>query len=348
MAVSISVVVNAYAHEQYVDEAIDSVLRQQGAHDFEVIVLNAIEGYEPSQDVRRKASRRDIPLRSLAVARRPVGRGLVDGYEASKKDVIALLDDDDRWKPGKLAAVEEAFENDGVIYFHNGQEIVNEFGRPVPFTNLHRWVRHPSSLLPEGRRVLIDSNDLKALAAIRRLEPEFNNSSICVRRELISENLEILQNVTRGEDGALFSCALSSGRALFATTDRLTQYRLHKGSVTSSPPALHPAEGSLGRYARDAELRRNQFEQLESTLARKLNPAGAASISTEIAFWRILQGVAAGRPDPSSLHSDVNRLLGGSYARPRPRELLAALLGATATVVPTFARGLLGLWRIER
>lgn len=348
MAVSVSVVVNVYAHGRFANEAIESVLDQEGHHDVEVILLNAEDAFVPSQGTRQKAAERGIPLRSLTVPKVPLGAGLARGYDASTKEVIALLDDDDCWQPGKLSAVEQAFDNERVVYFHHGQLFVGEDGHPLPATNLHRLIRHPSSLRNEGRTRFVDTTDSRALSHVHPLEPYFNSSSISMRRHLVGDNLGIVRQISNGEDTTLHYCALASQKVLALSTARLTRYRLHPTGMSAFAPRDPRNLGLMAGYIDDIGRRVRLHEAIRDELIEKCGPAAKEFLRSDLAFWSSLYSIALGEVGWKPMREKTRDLLGGRYARPTLKELLTAVLGLSGVVAPVLSQRLLASWRLIR
>jgi glycosyltransferase involved in cell wall biosynthesis len=96
---SISVVLPTYQRPGPLREALDSVLRQDYAGDVEVLVV--FDHTTPDLSLEQHGDRRQV--RVLTNTRQ---RGLAGnrntGILAARSDLIAFLDDDDTWLPGKL------------------------------------------------------------------------------------------------------------------------------------------------------------------------------------------------------------------------------------------------------
>lgn len=345
MAVKITVLVNWYAHDRYAQEAVESVLRQETSAEFEVIILSPNPAPKLPPDTDHIAADRGISVRTLQVPAGPVGEALASASKLAKGEVISLLDDDDLWEPAKLEAVATAFGNERVTFFHNGQTFVDEQNIPLSPLNPHRLVRHPSSLRVRRRSVLVDASNPRSIGRGRSFEPDFNNSSVSVRRSLLLRYLDPLKRVDRGEDTFLYYCALASQQLLLLSTERLTRYRIHPGGVTASntSPGLTPEW--LAPYAVFA---RKQYLRLqlvrESCLADAI-PELRAFLDSDQALWSTLLSVATASPDETRISQRVRFLIGDEFARPRPREFLAAGLGIVASVAPRIAQAGLRTWR---
>jgi hypothetical protein len=345
MPFRISVIVNSYVNDKFLLQALSSVVNQEFGGDFEIIVLSPNPGFELPQPILTKASDRNIRVEIVYVPPGPVGLGLDRGVRAAHGDVIALLDDDDLWEVGRLAAVEVAFRNPRVVYFHNSQTFVDEENRPLPPFNIHRLIRHPASLLPSGKSVVVDSSDSTTLARGRVYESDFQNSSIAIRRDTLEARLGSLQRVTKGEDTFLYYCAMASRGTLVITTDRLTRYRIHRGGVTASGSTTDSGAGRLEKYVEYANGQQHRLQLVRDELLRFAIPEVVSSLDSDQAFWSTMRSVASGSTTLGEVSTRTRLLLGDAYARPRARELIAVALGWLGASVPKVAQFGFSAWR---
>jgi len=127
-AAPVSVVVTCYNLERYIGEAIQSVLAQRGAPPFELIVVDDCSTDRSAEIIRG--------LPEAAYLRTPENSGvllaMIAGVERAKNDIVCLLDGDDLWEPGKLAATAAAFEADpkAALVTHD-LSFIDEAGRPI-------------------------------------------------------------------------------------------------------------------------------------------------------------------------------------------------------------------------
>ena len=341
----ISVVVNAYINDKFLPEALGSVLDQEYEGDFELIVLSPRPGFTATQPILKKASDRGIRLQIVEVPPGPVGLGLDQGVRAARGDVIALLDDDDLWEPGKLASIEGAFRDSQVVYFHNSQTFVDEQNRPLSQFNIHRLVRHPASRLASGKGVFIDSSNPAKLARCRAFEPDFNNSSITIGKTVLQAHLESARRVTQGEDTFLYYCALASRGTLVITTDRLTRYRIHQRGKTAAGSAIHDRSGRLEKYMENALGQQHRLQLVREDILKFAIPEVESSLNSDQAFWATMCSVANGSLKRGEASSRTRILLGDTYARPRSRELIAVALGWLGACFPRVAQTGFSIWR---
>ncbi len=103
----VSVVVAAHTRIRYLKQAVRSVVAQQPE---EIIVVKY--GREPELDADLAA----LGARVHVTQERYQGGKLADGLEVATGDVVAFLDDDDVFLPGKIARVREVFADPRVIF----------------------------------------------------------------------------------------------------------------------------------------------------------------------------------------------------------------------------------------
>jgi glycosyltransferase involved in cell wall biosynthesis len=161
----VSVIIPYYNREEYIDEAIQSVLAQT-LHPLEIIIVN---------DCSREVSRRYLDRYAgvCTIVDLPVNVGLAaarnEGIYRASGRWIAFLDDDDIWLPEKLAVqmryMEENPACDAVqsavwaFFMHRPDELWG-FDRPSPLTLAQALTREYSMLQPT---MLIRADVVRAL-----------------------------------------------------------------------------------------------------------------------------------------------------------------------------------------
>ena len=117
----VSVVIPTYNRARYVTEAVDSVLNQT-YDNYEIIVVNDGSKDDTVQALAPYADRITLitqPNAGLSAARNT-------GIAASKGEIIALLDDDDRYLPHKLAVQTPLFADPNVKLVHTAGHFYDE------------------------------------------------------------------------------------------------------------------------------------------------------------------------------------------------------------------------------
>lgn len=116
----------------YLDEQLRSLLDQTRRPDELVVVEDASTDATP-QVLASFAATAPFPVRVLVNTERvgPVG-SFERAIEACEGTVVALCDQDDRWHPAKLAVLEAALEEPGVLLAFSDGDLIDERGQPRP------------------------------------------------------------------------------------------------------------------------------------------------------------------------------------------------------------------------
>lgn len=113
----VSVVIDTYNHERYIEEAIVSALEQDfPVGDREILVVD-----DGSTDRTAEIVRKFEPeVRLVQKANGGQASAINSGVAHARGELIAFLDGDDRWLPGKLSRVVKEFEREPrpVLVYH--------------------------------------------------------------------------------------------------------------------------------------------------------------------------------------------------------------------------------------
>lgn len=111
-----SVVITAHNYGRFIEEAIESVLSQDYPADrMEVLVVDDGSTDDTAERVRNYGAR----IRYFYMPNRGQASALNLGFGEARGEIIAMLDADDYWLPGKLRRIVEEFKNRpevGMIY----------------------------------------------------------------------------------------------------------------------------------------------------------------------------------------------------------------------------------------
>lgn len=133
----VSVLVLTYNHERYLAQAVESVLSQE--HDFPIeIIVGEDCSSDRTRDIAIGYQRRHPDLVRVITSERNVG--VLENYRriliAARGSLLAQLDGDDAWLPGKLARqVKVLLEETGCAAVYANARTVTEDGRPVGVFN---------------------------------------------------------------------------------------------------------------------------------------------------------------------------------------------------------------------
>ena len=130
---NISVVIPTFNRRQTLSRAIDSVISQTSAVD-EIIIVD--DG--SSDDTAAILAEKYPQARLLQQSNQGVSAARNLGIKHAKSDWIALLDSDDSWLPGKIAAIREAAQQYPDIQLFHSDEIWIRNGVRVNAMNKHQ------------------------------------------------------------------------------------------------------------------------------------------------------------------------------------------------------------------
>jgi len=242
---TVSVVIPTYNRREKLREALASV-RAQGWPDLEILVID-----DGSTDgTGEEDYGKDVHLLTQENAGPSAARNR--GIEAARGALIALLDSDDRWAPGKLAAQAPLFADEEVVLSYALEEAQDLEGN-----ELH--IRPKQA--PGG--------DVLAELLRGNFVP---TSTVMARRDAMRTAGGFDEEMTHSEDWDLWLRLARRGR--FAPVSRiLSYYRLHEDQLISdrmklSRGRLRVLEKALERHENDPELSRIIRRKLVDRLLR--------------------------------------------------------------------------------
>ena len=285
----ISVIVTAHRRRHLLWEAVQSVLDQSiSREDFEILVLKDWEDRE--FDTR-------LELHGVTHCR-PTGQALgawfAQGIPLTSGQVLAFLDDDDRFLPGKLSYVLHKFEsNPELVYFHHASRRVS------PVNGVVRGRKPAARGASQTFRPFTPGFSFDD---VWKKGPAFNLSSIAVRRGLIEGDVGRLASIQVSVSAFLFYRALVSKGYIEIDSGIWTVYGTPDGTLDSrgGPPFRDAGRLSAlsGPRAEDAKILLKLVESCPDPRAR--GPIEGALAS------RSLVGILEGRPGD---RTDVVRAL---------------------------------------
>ena len=216
----ISVLIDTYNHERFIEKAITSVLEQDfPVADREIIVVDDDSGDRTPEIVRQFQTQ----VRYIRKQNGGQASAFNVGIPECKGEIIAFLDGDDFWLPGKLARVAAVFA---------GNPGVGLVGHAI------------TELLPDGSsRVSSPGNDemfiVNSLAAARifRLRKSFlGTSRMAIRAELARRILPVPEALAIEADEYLFTLAAILSEVIILR-EPLTCYVLHGANLFISAEA---------------------------------------------------------------------------------------------------------------
>lgn len=202
-----TVLIDAYNYGQYIEEAVSSALAQDfPAEEREILVVDDGSTDDTQEHLKKFGN-------AIRYLRKPNGgqaSAFNCGFELARGEVIALLDADDVWLPGKLGRIYKAFERNpsaGMIYhrvywWDGANEIADD-----------RYFIAVSGRVPESRRALLEY-------------PMASTSCLAFRRETLAKLLPVPETL-RSQADAYLTALVIFVAPVVAVTEYLGKYRLH-------------------------------------------------------------------------------------------------------------------------
>lgn len=256
----VTVLVPVFNRPRYVKEALESVLPQECEGGFEVLVVDDGSTDETPDVVRAFGD----PVRVIrqdnagpAVAR---NRGLRE----ARGEFVALLDSDDVWLPGKLAAqVELLSARPEAVFLHSD---VEEFFEDDPE---RRWKNRPLVLDGQVHRELLRRNHVHTMTVV-------------LRREAVLAVGGFDAEYPPCEDWDLWLRLTENAPVVGDPVPRV-RVRIHEGGISSDPIVVYTQAARLLAAAAerlaaaghaDADFARRQAARWNVKLGRRLARAG--------------------------------------------------------------------------
>jgi glycosyltransferase involved in cell wall biosynthesis len=214
----VSVLIDTYNYGRFVEQAIESVLSQDfPAEQMEVLVVDDGSTDDTSERVKKFGAR-------ISYRYKPNGgqaSAFNFGLPHARGEIVALLDADDFWLPGKLKRVVEEFQSHpevGMVshgYLEQNEETGKSLAATLPLV---------SGDIPR---------DLRKIFAYC----VYPTSALAFRREPLSRLLPVPESIRLSADGYL-ALLVPFVASVLALPDPLTVYRLHGRNLYSGADNL--------------------------------------------------------------------------------------------------------------
>jgi glycosyltransferase involved in cell wall biosynthesis len=292
---NVSAIVMAHGRREFLHAAVDSARGQSGVPpSYEVIVTKDFA--DPYVD--------SLPgVRVLDSTAMTTGDMIADAARAAHGDLLAFLDDDDVWEPGKVARVTSVFSSSPLLgYYGHGQSVINDAGQPAPIGGA-MWRRQ--------RRI---DSDLEIPPPISGSVAQWlwadpgNDSSITLRRDFLLQREPYLRQIRASIDTFLLWTGLLSTGGIRFSKEPLTRLRVHTENFSRG------SRSSFQAYV--AQYRRMEADHLQShrvvyematgvpwaqdILRRRMNDIEhfLAVAEGSVSRWQMLKELRATRNDP--------------------------------------------------
>ncbi len=227
----VSVLLTTYNHENYIAQALDSVLMQETDFNCEVVVLEDCSA-DATQDILRTYQRKypdKIRLR-LAERNQHSNKAFAEEFQASPSPYIAMLDGDDYWtSPRKLQTQVEFLRGhpECALCFHNALRIYED-GSRVP-------LRHNSA----GQKRISVLEDIWQGNFIA-------GSAAMLRKDVLGQFPDWFYDLPYG-DWPLYILCAQHGKIGYID-EIFGLYRIHSGGVWSRLDPIKKLESLIAFY----------------------------------------------------------------------------------------------------
>jgi glycosyltransferase involved in cell wall biosynthesis len=265
----VSVLIDTYNHERFIECAIASVLAQDMPMDgVEILVVD-----DGSTDRTPEIVQRFEPR--VRLIRKPNGgqaSAFNVGIPECRGEIVAFLDGDDWWAPQKLRRVLEAMQQDPeVAIIGNGIVEIFENGDEL------------SEVLHETPQFRIDS--LQGALIFRRRKSQLGTSRMTVRAEILRKILPVPESIVIEADEYIFTLAAAFS-VVTILGEPLTFYRIHAGNLFQlsgfNKKSIFRKQKSIEILAEAISERLSQFG-----LAKDIVKAVVETVQVEAAILRL-------------------------------------------------------------
>ena len=217
MKPQISVIIPTYNRAEFIGPAIESVLKQKGKWDLEIIVVDDGSTDDTAGVVKRFGDR-ILYFKSPHFGRPAVPRNF--GLAKAKGKLIAFQDSDDLWAPEKLATQVPLFDDPKIVMSYGQASVINASGvdqkKPlVPAAWLNRGQKFES---------LIKENVISTLTVMARKKTIEAAGNFNESRELKAvEDYDLWLRIAAQNPGGVK-----------ALNKRLATHRAHAGNISAA------------------------------------------------------------------------------------------------------------------
>ena len=211
----VTVLIDTYNHERFIERAITSVLEQDMPMDgIEILVVDDGSTDRTPELVRRFEPR----VRFLQKPNGGQASAFNFGFAQARGEIFATLDGDDWWAKEKLRRVLETLEAnpDAGIVGHGFYEQYSD-GRP-------------NGLILPGRTCRLDLASRQNAETFRHMATFFGTSRMTIRKSVLNQILPIPEELTIEADEYIFTLAPAIGPAM-VLNEPLCYYGIHSSNL---------------------------------------------------------------------------------------------------------------------
>src|SRR5256885_11768947 len=192
----ITALIDTYNHERYIEQTLVSVLEQGlSREELEIVVVDDGSTDGTASVIQKFAPR----VKHLRKKNGGQASAFNAGFAESRGEIVAILDGDDWWAKGKLAAVAEGLEwNAEVAAVGHG------------YYEFHEETKEMRVRVPAGRSV-VNVETREATRAARGAWPFLLPSALTVRRSLLEWIMPLAEEMVFMADTAIQAAAGARG-----------------------------------------------------------------------------------------------------------------------------------------
>jgi glycosyltransferase involved in cell wall biosynthesis len=285
----VSVLIDTYNHERFIEQAIVSVLEQDfPAEDREILVVDDGSTDETPEIVRKFEPK----VRLIRKANGGQASAFNAGIRECRGEVVSFLDGDDWWAKGKLSGVVPVLAQNPEIGMV-GHGTVKVFTDGQEFTEVLKEEHRFSLRSVEGAKLF-------------RMRKSFLGTRTTIRASILRKVLPVPETIRIEADEFVFTMAAALGETEILP-EALFYYRLHAGNLYSqhgfNPESVRRKHRSIAALARSLAERLPQTGiseaaanlivnaiQVEADQLRLSVDGGAPweTTKTEMAMYRLL------------------------------------------------------------
>lgn len=249
----ISVIVPVFNLEDYVSQALDSILAQESCPDFEVLVIDD-HSTDNTVAIITAYSERDSRIKILTNQRKKGVAGARNtGFDNARGKWIAFLDGDDTWEPSNLSSLSDVLNQypDVNIIISDRYEI-DIYGKKELQSEIEPcWHKHFSVANKNGELLRINNPVLIFL----KDEVLIRTGCCLIRHELIKQVGNCDEELEAGVDMSWFLKLSAHVNYIIYVPKPLMNYQYRSGSLTRRLPF-----GFYGVIAFKKLLHLNEFK----------------------------------------------------------------------------------------
>jgi glycosyltransferase involved in cell wall biosynthesis len=239
----VSVLIDTYNHERFIEQAIVSVLEQDFPESEREIIVVDDGSTDRTPDTVKKFEPR---VRLLRKENGGQASAFNAGIPECKGEIVAFLDGDDWWTPRKL---------DTVVRTLQAEPKIGAVGHAIYETDEEGSTRatiQPDRCYRCFLRDVIEANEFLSLRSF------LGTSRFTARRAVLERTLPLPEDLTIQADEFLFTATAAIGGAL-VLAEPLTFYRMHSGNLYqfehADPARMRRKQKALACLTRELSVR---------------------------------------------------------------------------------------------